>query len=177
MLLLREAIWQMLLVKNILLGLPADQRALREDAGGRELLHSSLHGGDGGHLWAVAGGGEEEDQLSEGSLPLHPQSSGHHQQWEVTRHRRVCFSLGGCLWFTLCLLPSIPVCLCVSVKAVYSELHDTLMAINDQDDLKWWKNNHGPGMPTDWPKIQVVHVIIRGIMTITHNICELWPAI
>uniref|UniRef100_A0A3P8W1B8 Zgc:91999 n=1 Tax=Cynoglossus semilaevis TaxID=244447 RepID=A0A3P8W1B8_CYNSE len=41
-----------------------------------------------------------------------------------------------------------------SVKAVYSELHDTLMAINDQDDLKWWKNNHGPGMPTDWPKIQ-----------------------
>lgn len=41
-----------------------------------------------------------------------------------------------------------------SVKAVYSELHDTLMAISDQDDLKWWKNNHGPGMPTDWPKIQ-----------------------
>ncbi|XP_029954191.1 protein kinase C and casein kinase substrate in neurons 2 protein-like [Salarias fasciatus] len=41
-----------------------------------------------------------------------------------------------------------------SVKAVYSELHQTLMAINEQDDLKWWKNNHGPGMPTDWPKIE-----------------------
>lgn len=40
-----------------------------------------------------------------------------------------------------------------SVKAVYSELHDTLMAISEQDDLKWWKNNQGPGMPTDWPKI------------------------
>ncbi|XP_076008462.1 protein kinase C and casein kinase substrate in neurons protein 3-like [Genypterus blacodes] len=41
-----------------------------------------------------------------------------------------------------------------SVKAVYSELHDTLMSIDEQDDLRWWKNSHGPGMPTDWPKIQ-----------------------
>ncbi|MEQ2267917.1 hypothetical protein XENORESO_012361 [Xenotaenia resolanae] len=41
-----------------------------------------------------------------------------------------------------------------SVKAVYSELHQTLMSIDEQDDLKWWKNNQGPGMPTDWPKIQ-----------------------
>ncbi|KAJ4940414.1 hypothetical protein JOQ06_026717 [Pogonophryne albipinna] len=42
-----------------------------------------------------------------------------------------------------------------SVKAVYSELHNTLMSINELDDLKWWKNNNGPGMPTDWPKIDV----------------------
>ncbi|XP_029705060.1 protein kinase C and casein kinase substrate in neurons protein 1-like isoform X2 [Takifugu rubripes] len=41
-----------------------------------------------------------------------------------------------------------------SVKAVYNELHQTLMSINEQDDLKWWKNNHGPGMPTDWPKVE-----------------------
>ncbi|XP_024140051.1 protein kinase C and casein kinase substrate in neurons 2 protein [Oryzias melastigma] len=41
-----------------------------------------------------------------------------------------------------------------SVKAVYSELHQTLMSIDEQDDLKWWKNNNGPGMPTDWPKIE-----------------------
>ncbi|KAM3592784.1 uncharacterized protein V6R79_024985 [Siganus canaliculatus] len=41
-----------------------------------------------------------------------------------------------------------------SVKAVYSELHSTLMSISEQDDLKWWKNNRGPGMPTDWPKIE-----------------------
>ncbi|XP_068161407.1 protein kinase C and casein kinase substrate in neurons protein 1-like [Antennarius striatus] len=40
-----------------------------------------------------------------------------------------------------------------SVKAVYSELHQTLMSIDEQDDLRWWKNNQGPGMPTDWPKI------------------------
>ncbi|TRY83818.1 hypothetical protein DNTS_028924 [Danionella cerebrum] len=41
-----------------------------------------------------------------------------------------------------------------SIKAVYSELHHTLMSISEADDLRWWKNNHGPGMPTDWPKIQ-----------------------
>ncbi|XP_030622967.1 protein kinase C and casein kinase substrate in neurons protein 3 [Chanos chanos] len=41
-----------------------------------------------------------------------------------------------------------------SVKAVYSELHHTIMSISEQDDLRWWKNNHGPGMPTDWPKIE-----------------------
>ncbi|XP_026206891.1 protein kinase C and casein kinase substrate in neurons protein 2-like [Anabas testudineus] len=41
-----------------------------------------------------------------------------------------------------------------SVKAVYSELHQMLMSINEQEDLKWWKNYRGPGMPTDWPRIQ-----------------------
>lgn len=51
-------------------------------------------------------------------------------------------------------------CPCVSVKAVYSELHNTLMSISEQDDLKWWKNNHGPGMPTDWPKINVSYKVI-----------------
>ncbi|XP_038843426.1 protein kinase C and casein kinase substrate in neurons protein 3-like isoform X1 [Salvelinus namaycush] len=41
-----------------------------------------------------------------------------------------------------------------SVKAVYNELHNTLMAINEQTDLRWWKNTHGPGMPTDWPQFE-----------------------
>ncbi|XP_062381967.1 protein kinase C and casein kinase substrate in neurons protein 3 [Sardina pilchardus] len=41
-----------------------------------------------------------------------------------------------------------------SVKAVYSELHHTLMSISEPDDLRWWKNNHGPGMPTDWPRLE-----------------------
>lgn len=43
----------------------------------------------------------------------------------------------------------------ISVKAVYNELHQTLMSINEQEDLKWWKNHQGPGMPTDWPKVEV----------------------
>ncbi|KAJ8347243.1 hypothetical protein SKAU_G00286440 [Synaphobranchus kaupii] len=41
-----------------------------------------------------------------------------------------------------------------SVKAVYSELHHMLMSINEQEDLRWWRNHHGPGMPTDWPQFQ-----------------------
>ena len=41
------------------------------------------------------------------------------------------------------------------MRAVYNELHNTLMAIDEQEDLRWWKNTHGPGMPTDWPHFQV----------------------
>ncbi|XP_054616602.1 protein kinase C and casein kinase substrate in neurons protein 3 [Dunckerocampus dactyliophorus] len=41
-----------------------------------------------------------------------------------------------------------------SVREVYSELHNTVTAIDEQEDLRWWKNNHGPGMPTDWPHFQ-----------------------
>ncbi|KAG8006489.1 Protein kinase C and casein kinase substrate in neurons protein 3 [Nibea albiflora] len=41
-----------------------------------------------------------------------------------------------------------------SVRAVYDELHNTLMAIDEHEDLRWWKNTHGPGMPTDWPHFQ-----------------------
>lgn len=44
-----------------------------------------------------------------------------------------------------------------SVRAVYNELHNTLMAIDEHEDLRWWKNTHGPGMPTDWPHFQVGH--------------------
>lgn len=41
------------------------------------------------------------------------------------------------------------------MRAVYDELHNTLMGIDEHDDLRWWKNTHGPGMPTDWPHFQV----------------------
>lgn len=42
-----------------------------------------------------------------------------------------------------------------SVRAVYEELSNTLAAIDEQEDLRWWRNAHGPGMPTDWPHFQV----------------------
>ncbi|KAL4658290.1 protein kinase C and casein kinase substrate in neurons protein 3-like [Arapaima gigas] len=41
-----------------------------------------------------------------------------------------------------------------SVKAVYSELHHTIMSINEQDDLRWWRSTHGPDMATHWPRFQ-----------------------
>lgn len=62
----------------------AVQAALRESPGGRVVLHAALHGGDGGHLRAGAGGGEEEDQLPEADLPVHPQTPGRHKQREVS---------------------------------------------------------------------------------------------
>lgn len=41
------------------------------------------------------------------------------------------------------------------MRAVYNELHGAVTSIDEQDDLRWWKNTHGPGMPTDWPHFQV----------------------
>ncbi|TSO57269.1 SH3 and multiple ankyrin repeat domains protein 1 [Bagarius yarrelli] len=41
-----------------------------------------------------------------------------------------------------------------SVKAVYSDLLHTIMSINEQEDLQWWRNNHGPGMNTNWPTLE-----------------------
>ncbi|CAB1353107.1 unnamed protein product [Coregonus sp. 'balchen'] len=43
----------------------------------------------------------------------------------------------------------------MDVKAVYNDLHNTLMAINEQDKLHWLKNIHRAGMPTDWPQFQL----------------------
>lgn len=65
----------------------------------------------------------------------------------------------------------------VSVKTVYNELHQTLMSISDQEDAKWWKNNHGPGMPTDWPKIEVNTCIIQSTTSEKNNKLPFSPTI
>ncbi|XP_053546786.1 protein kinase C and casein kinase substrate in neurons protein 1 [Bombina bombina] len=41
-----------------------------------------------------------------------------------------------------------------SVQTVYSDLNQAIMAVNDQEDLKWWRNKHGPGMLMNWPKME-----------------------
>ncbi|XP_062847614.1 protein kinase C and casein kinase substrate in neurons protein 3-like isoform X2 [Trichomycterus rosablanca] len=41
-----------------------------------------------------------------------------------------------------------------SVKAVYSDLAHVLTVISEEDDLRWWRNHHGPGMITHWPTLQ-----------------------
>ncbi|OCT70991.1 hypothetical protein XELAEV_18037907mg [Xenopus laevis] len=41
-----------------------------------------------------------------------------------------------------------------SAKTVYGDLNDAIVAVNDQEDLKWWKNKHGPGMIMNWPQLK-----------------------
>ncbi|XP_069764983.1 protein kinase C and casein kinase substrate in neurons protein 1 [Narcine bancroftii] len=38
-----------------------------------------------------------------------------------------------------------------SFRSIFEGLHHTVLSINDQSDLKWWRNTYGPGMPTNWP--------------------------
>ncbi|XP_059361653.1 protein kinase C and casein kinase substrate in neurons protein 2-like isoform X3 [Carassius carassius] len=39
-------------------------------------------------------------------------------------------------------------------SAVYHTLEDTLQAANAQEDLKWFRCNHGPGMTMTWPQFE-----------------------
>ncbi|XP_075047086.1 protein kinase C and casein kinase substrate in neurons protein 1-like isoform X3 [Mixophyes fleayi] len=41
-----------------------------------------------------------------------------------------------------------------SIMTVYGDLNQTIMAVNNTDDLKWWRNKHGPGMLMNWPQLE-----------------------
>uniref|UniRef100_A0A3P9N6S7 Protein kinase C and casein kinase substrate in neurons 1a n=1 Tax=Poecilia reticulata TaxID=8081 RepID=A0A3P9N6S7_POERE len=44
-----------------------------------------------------------------------------------------------------------------SYVTIYRELERTIQAISTQEDLRWFSNNHGPGMPMNWPVFEVKH--------------------
>lgn len=45
-------------------------------------------------------------------------------------------------------------CAC-SYATIYRELERMILGSNTQEDLKWFSNNHGPGMHMNWPAFEV----------------------
>ncbi|KAL6116736.1 pacsin2 [Pungitius sinensis] len=41
-------------------------------------------------------------------------------------------------------------------QTIYQTLEDTVSAVDAEDDLKWFRSNHGPGMPMNWPQFENV---------------------
>ncbi|XP_054910766.1 protein kinase C and casein kinase substrate in neurons protein 2 isoform X2 [Poeciliopsis prolifica] len=39
-------------------------------------------------------------------------------------------------------------------QTIYQTLEDTISATDAEDDLKWFRSNHGPGMPMNWPQFE-----------------------
>ncbi|KAM9771571.1 protein kinase C and casein kinase substrate in neurons protein 2 isoform 3-T3 [Syngnathus typhle] len=39
-------------------------------------------------------------------------------------------------------------------QTIYHTLEDTIVATDGEEDLKWFRSNHGPGMPMNWPQFE-----------------------
>ncbi|XP_077400645.1 protein kinase C and casein kinase substrate in neurons protein 2 isoform X4 [Vanacampus margaritifer] len=39
-------------------------------------------------------------------------------------------------------------------QTIYQTMDDTIAATDAEEDLKWFRSNHGPGMPMNWPQFE-----------------------
>ncbi|KAJ8258672.1 hypothetical protein COCON_G00176840 [Conger conger] len=52
-----------------------------------------------------------------------------------------------------------------SYASVYRELERTINAASTQEDLKWFSNNHGPGMHMNWPQFEEYNLDVAHTVT------------
>ncbi|XP_069020968.1 protein kinase C and casein kinase substrate in neurons protein 2 isoform X2 [Embiotoca jacksoni] len=72
------------------------------------------------------------------------------EQWQQFEDKRICFFRE--------LLLEVKQHLDLSTnhrfQTIYHTLDDTISATDAEDDLKWFRSNHGPGMPMNWPQFE-----------------------
>ncbi|XP_032361110.1 protein kinase C and casein kinase substrate in neurons protein 2 isoform X4 [Etheostoma spectabile] len=72
------------------------------------------------------------------------------EQWQQFEDKRICFFRE--------LLLEVKQHLDLSsnhrFQTIYHTLEDTISATDAEEDLKWFRSNHGPGMPMNWPQFE-----------------------
>ncbi|XP_063761428.1 protein kinase C and casein kinase substrate in neurons protein 2 isoform X2 [Eleginops maclovinus] len=72
------------------------------------------------------------------------------EQWQQFEDKRICF-FGELL---LEVKQHLDLSTNHRFQTLYQTLEDTVTATDAEEDLKWFRSNHGPGMPMNWPQFE-----------------------